>query len=102
MDGHDYRIATLDARKQFHIVRRMLPVISGIAAGGEALDKIAECVGKLSDEDADYVLFGLLSAVSAQRCCSWQKQKGCNIGDCSPSGGWVEGSFTPSAIDAVD
>lgn len=67
MDGHDYRIATLDARKQFHIVRRMLPVISGIAAGGEALDKIAECVGKLSDEDADYVLFGLLSAVSKKQ-----------------------------------
>lgn len=78
-----YRVGKIDARAQFHIVRRLAPIlgeltgalqgrVSGSAATDEAskakavmdiLPPIAEALAKLSDADADYVIFGLLKAV---------------------------------------
>ncbi len=72
IDGHTYKIATIDARSQFHIARRLAPILGRIAPlanlGGEAvLPALASAVGELSDEDADYVLFGALKHVSRKQ-----------------------------------
>lgn len=67
LNGHSYKCGTIDARKQFHIVRRLAPVMGSVAKGGEALDSIASAIGKLSDEDADYVIFGLLACVTRKQ-----------------------------------
>lgn len=70
LDGHTYRIGKLDARAQFHIVRRLAPVLGELApalqggkGGLDALPLIATAVAKLSDADADYCIFGLLKVV---------------------------------------
>ena len=88
LSGYSYKCGTIDARKQFHIVRRLLPVISGVVQSGMdsgglvkgkpsleylsgkgsvAIEAIASAIGKLSDEDADYVIFGLLACVTRKQ-----------------------------------
>jgi hypothetical protein len=74
LDGHTYRVGKLDARAQFHIVRRLAPVLGELApalqggkGGLDALPPIAMAVAKLSDADADYCIFGLLKVVSRKQ-----------------------------------
>lgn len=74
LDGHTYRVGKLDARAQFHIVRRLAPVLAELApalqggkGGLDALPPIATAVAKLSDADADYCIFGLLKVVSRKQ-----------------------------------
>jgi hypothetical protein len=61
--GHEYRTGTLNAIQQFHIARRLAPIIAKLgAASGEnatplsAFDSLAEGISKLTDEDCDYVI----------------------------------------------
>lgn len=69
LEGRTYRANKIDARTQFHIVRRLAPVLGEIApalqgkGGLDALPPLANAVAKLTDSDADYVIFGLLNAV---------------------------------------
>lgn len=69
LEGKVYKTGKLDARTQFHIVRRLAPVIGEIApfaqgkVGVEALPILANAISKLTDADADYVIFGLLKVV---------------------------------------
>lgn len=74
LEGHTYRANKIDARSQFHIVRRLAPVIGELApamqkgkGGLDALPPLANAIAKLSDNDADYCLFGLLKAISRKQ-----------------------------------
>jgi hypothetical protein len=67
IDGIEYKAGKIDARKQFHIVRRLAPVMSAAAGGGDMLAMLAGAISKLSDDDADYVLFGLLDVVTRKQ-----------------------------------
>lgn len=73
-EGRTYRVNKIDARSQFHIVRRLAPVLGQVApavhggkGGMDALPALADAIAKLSDEDADYVLFGLLKVISRKQ-----------------------------------
>ena len=68
VNGQEYRAGKISAREQFHIVRRLAPVLSEAApmaqkGGLEALPALANALAAMPDESADYVLFGLLRAV---------------------------------------
>ncbi len=87
--GRDFKLNKLDAFKQFHIVRRIGPLLSDLLPAmkgaqklknvealseDEKLDQMAKLAGpimlglsKLSDADADLVLFGLLSSVEMKQ-----------------------------------
>lgn len=74
VNGIEYRAGRIDARKQFHIVRRLAPVLSELApaagkptAGVEVLTPLANAIAKLTDSDADYVIFGLLDCVKRKQ-----------------------------------
>lgn len=74
LDGHSYQLGKIDARSQFHIVRRLAPILGEIGPalqGGKdgftALPLIAEAISKLSDVDADYCIFGLLKTVKRKQ-----------------------------------
>ncbi|MDB5444971.1 MAG: hypothetical protein JWQ97_288 [Phenylobacterium sp.] len=67
-------MSRIDARKQFHVVLRLAPALLGMmqaaaAPEGGARSLLAsvgpftEAIGKVSDEDADYILDTLLGAV---------------------------------------
>jgi hypothetical protein len=73
LNGESYKASKLPARKQFHIARRLMPVIGqlvGAGKGGSEMETLANfCNGisSLSDEEADYVLFGLLASVQRKQ-----------------------------------
>lgn len=90
---HDYRIGKLDARKQFHLARRLAPVFGRIAANAKAsgisetitekkeddsvketlaaaskffdliVGPVADSLAKMTDEEADYILFTCMGVV---------------------------------------
>jgi len=79
--GIEYRAGNINAREQFHIVRRLAPFLKALAplmAGMDvsksdpmkamaALPQIGEVLAQLPDEAADYVVFGLLACVSRKQ-----------------------------------
>lgn len=77
IQGHTYKVSKLDAMSQFHIVRRLLPVLGELVPAvkmeGEtpelsmdAIPAIGTAISKISDDDSNYVLYGLLAGVSLQ------------------------------------
>lgn len=93
--GRKFKIGKLNAFKQFHIVRRIAPILADLLPGIGELQKIAKKGDKteeesfqesaviltplltgfsrLSDTDAEFVLYGLLSCVEVQIAGSWAK-----------------------------
>lgn len=75
VEGNSYRIGKIDARSQFHITRRLAPVLGEIAkamsggstTGMDVLPPLAGAVANLSDDDSDYCLFGLLKVVTRKQ-----------------------------------
>jgi len=75
INGFDYKAGKLNAKQQFHIVRRVAPVLAGLAGGKDENDILKgamSAISSLSDSDADFVLFGLLGCVERK----------------DPTGGW--------------
>jgi hypothetical protein len=61
--GFQYRIGRIDARKQFHVARRLAPLLAGMtglpdkAAGFSGfIGPLTDALSGMSDEDVDYVL----------------------------------------------
>lgn len=79
INGQQYRAAKLDAFKQFHVSRRLAPVLSGLvfsADGGVGdftalLQPIAEAVARMPDADCDFILDACLSVVKRQQGGNW-------------------------------
>ncbi len=74
IDGQTYRFGKLDARRQWHVVRRVAPALAGVVSlvgaaqddDGAILSKIEPflaALGRMTDEDTDYVLDACLSVV---------------------------------------
>lgn len=94
--GREFKLNKLDAFKQFHIVRRIAPLLSELLPAMKDATKLKEFEGlseddkfgrvagfvgpimkglsNLSDADADLVLFGLLSSVEMKQSAgNWAK-----------------------------
>jgi hypothetical protein len=61
--GFQYRIGKIDARKQFHVARRLAPLLAGMSnvpdkSQGFAafLGPLTDALSGMSDQDVDYVL----------------------------------------------
>lgn len=83
INGQTYKAGKLDAFKQFHIVRRLAPLLAGMSdvlRGGPtaamarlkedplgAALPIIECLGKMPDDEANYVITSCLSVVQRQQ-----------------------------------
>jgi hypothetical protein len=80
INGQSYRIGRLDAKKQFHVARRLAPLLAGLGGAlkpeakgfAELVSPIAEALAKMSDEDTDYVLDTCLMVVQRQQGEGWQ------------------------------
>lgn len=79
--GKTYRAGRMDARRQFHVVRRLAPLLSGLTDLAAlksdpmaALGPLAETIATMKDEDADYVLDACLEVTERQQAAGgWAK-----------------------------
>lgn len=77
--GQQYRIGRLDAKKQFHVARRLAPLLAGLGGALQAESKefvqlvapIADALSKMSDEDTDYVIDTCLAVVQRRQNNQW-------------------------------
>ena len=66
IDGNRYQIGRLDAKTQFHVARRVAPLLSALGQGAAALDGAApDPEGEVSDGDMLKVFGPLANALSA-------------------------------------
>lgn len=67
IDGKIYRVGKMSARDQFHVMRRIAPLLAGLSEalgssnGGSdgllsAIGPVTEALAKMSDSDTNYVL----------------------------------------------
>ncbi|MFP3756789.1 phage tail assembly chaperone [Cupriavidus sp. SIMBA_020] len=98
LGGNAYSIGRLTAKQQFHVSRRIAPIIpplipvfvklaktSGGAAGamdaltqdldgfGQVLQPFADALAAMNDADADYVMDNCLTAVQRQQPTGWAR-----------------------------
>lgn len=80
LNEQKYRVGKLNALQQFHITRRLMPALAAVGlsfqalkeasqgkdGGGimEAVEKASEVLAKMTDDDANYVIFTCLGAVT--------------------------------------
>lgn len=107
---HVYRLGKLNAFAQFHIARRLAPVLGSLGAAavslpsamdgavavGESdtlsvLGPIADAVSKMSDVDVDYVLNTCLSVCARQQGAQWARVQ-------APGGGLMFQDIDLSAL----
>lgn len=74
--GQQYRAGRLDAFKQFHVARRLAPLLGGIAKGGQGdfsafLQPMAEALAGMPDADCDFILNTCLAVVQRQQGNAW-------------------------------
>lgn len=79
LNGNEYNIEKLSVKKQFHLSRKLAPLILTLgkainsdrpdneAGALGALVPVAEILSKMSDEDSEYVLDMCLSVVSRKQ-----------------------------------
>ncbi len=89
LGGRNFKLRKIDAFKQFHIVRRISPLLAELLPSMQGIQKVKGFEGfsedekleqiakfaaplmtglsKLSDADAEFVLYGLLAAAEVQQ-----------------------------------
>lgn len=75
LGGHKYRYSKIDARRQAHVARRLVPVVSSLAdltkvdglSDLAALAPVAKAVASMPDADFDYVLDVCLSVTQREQ-----------------------------------
>lgn len=87
INGVEYSTGKLDAFRQFHITRRLLPVMLGLAGAADSvaailsgsgapnpaeLQPMADAIAGMSDTDAEYVLQNCLAVCQRQSGQGWQ------------------------------
>ena len=72
---HEYQAGKLDAKRQFHVVRRLLPCLAGFTeeniSDAEAIKGFMNAVGGIEDEQLDYVIDNCLAVVECQDGGAW-------------------------------
>jgi hypothetical protein len=85
INGQHYRCTKMDTFKQFHVSRRLMPVLGGLASAASAeseaaneqgdiatfMQPIAEAVSQMSDADCDFILQSCLAVVQIQQGNGW-------------------------------
>lgn len=88
VQGHDYRLEKLNAMQQFHVSRRVAPILPTLVpifvqmskAGSltenpsgmvEVLQPFADGLSKISDAEAEYIISTCLSVVKRRHMDAW-------------------------------
>lgn len=63
--AHEYQIGKLDPKRQFHVVRRIAPLMVQASAGD--MPAVLQALAAMSDVDVDYVLDTCLAVVARKQ-----------------------------------
>jgi len=68
IEGVTYRTGQLNAKEQFHVARRLAPIVGAMASavGTGMFSSLADAVSKLEDKDVDYVMRTTMRVVTRQ------------------------------------
>lgn len=72
-NGQTYALAKLDAMTQFHVSRRLMPIMGVMGDEGDVKEKLFRAVGELSDGDAEYVIGKCLADCRRKNGDAWAK-----------------------------
>ena len=77
VNGRSYSIGKLDAFKQFHVARRLAPLVQSIGSAMlaaknsdnqlERFKPVLDLLAKMSDEDVEYILGACLNVVTRKQ-----------------------------------
>jgi len=75
INGVVYRTGQLNAKEQFHIARRLAPIVAAMAMdvnlGAAMFQSLAEAVKKLDDADVDFIMRTTMKTVLRQVGDRW-------------------------------
>lgn len=76
--GNTYRSGKMDTFKQFHVSRRLVPILGNVAVavGGEAsfddlVQPLMHGIASMTDADCDFILEACLKVVQRQQGNAW-------------------------------
>lgn len=84
INGHNYKVGTLDAFKQFHVARRVMPILAQIGINAAKLQDmgklskseqgfdailgpVSDVVAKMPEEDVNYILHSCLAVCKREQ-----------------------------------
>ena len=86
LGSNTYQIGTLSAMKQFHIMRRLAPMLATVGAGFASLKEakgtedflpflgpLSEVLAEMSDEQAEYIIKTCMEVVSRKQGDAYQR-----------------------------
>lgn len=90
IEGIKYRFGKLDAFQQFHLMRRLAPLLTSVGNAFQGrkpssqddilnlivsgmMDSVAHALATMSDEDSNYILFTCLRVVERQQGDAWAR-----------------------------
>lgn len=73
IDGETYRTGQLNAKEQFHVARRLAPIVASFSNQGSSgfIGALAMAVSKLPDDDIDYVMRVTMKTVTRKVADRW-------------------------------
>lgn len=73
LNGVTYRLAKLDPMTQFHVSRRVMPLMAALGGDGDKMALVLEALGHLSDSDSEYVIGKCLADCRRKNGDTWAK-----------------------------
>lgn len=71
IENETYRTGGLNAKQQFHVARRLAPIVAAMQTGQNLFQSLADELAKLPEEDVDYIMRTTMSVVTRKQGDQW-------------------------------
>ena len=71
VDGETYRTGGLNAKQQFHVARRLAPIVAAMQSGTNLFQALADEIAKLPEADMDYIMRTTMGVVTRKQGEQW-------------------------------
>jgi hypothetical protein len=71
IDNETYRTGGLNAKQQFHVARRLAPIVAALQSGTNMFQALATELAKLPEADVDYIMRTTMSVVMRKQGDQW-------------------------------
>lgn len=71
IETETYRTGGLNAKQQFHVARRLAPIVAAMQSGTNLFQALATELAKLPEQDVDYIMRTTMGVVSRKQGDQW-------------------------------